>query len=284
MPEISKIILYDEAAVSETQLDDIKKFIADTFSIKVESKRGIVQTLNNSDDKNKILEEISSTKIFDLKKQFQKQKNVLANTNIQTEIVKKNIINNSVAAIKESNNAMTTLYDGFELQKTITKFLPKDEDAIDILHVIVTNKLVCTFDDEDYRYHARALISANPTIISTSGIVEAPAKPKQYYIDMITCYSKEQSREINARYQDEFLKYNDSRLNDVIKGYVLQAIIYYYYAEEAFCKNKECRLFNAHWQKDLIYSQVTNKKFCKKHADMIDKLKDRCSAKSAGDK
>nr|WP_320416723.1 DUF6775 family putative metallopeptidase [Candidatus Nitrosotenuis chungbukensis] len=48
----------------------------------------------------------------------------------------------------------------------------------------------CTFDSGDYRYHGRALIGANPSIISTTGIIEAPAKPRQYYMDLMTNYGQ----------------------------------------------------------------------------------------------
>jgi len=62
------------------------------------------------------------------------------------------------------------------------------------------------------------------------------------------------------------------RLHEIVEGYLLQSIIYYE-TGEPFCDNKECRLFNAHWQKDLFYSQIENKKFCKKHLETINKFK-----------
>ena len=46
----------------------------------------------------------------------------------------------------------------------------------------------------------------------------------------------------------------------------------YYTTGDAFCENKECRLFNAHWQKDLFYSQLENKKLCDKHQDKLKEL------------
>ena len=288
MPEISKIILYKESPTAGIQLEEMERFITDVFSIGVESKMGIVQARSGTDGKDKMIleeeEEISHTRVFDLKKPFQRQKSMRQSRNIQTKTMMPNndiTDDHTTTTTERDKNVPTPLYDGFELQQTITKILPKDDDTIDVLHVIITDRLVCTFDYEDYRYHARALIGANPVIISTSGIVEAPAKPRQYYIDMITCHSKERAQEINERYKNESLGYNDPRLVDAIKGYMSQAILYYYYAEEAFCSSKECRLFNAHWQRDLIYSQITNNKFCKRHADMIDRLRDKNSADPA---
>ena len=161
-------------------------------------------------------------------------------------------------------------YDGFEFQKIISNHIPINETNQNTLSIILTNKLTCTFDESDFRYHARVLIGTNPTIISTTGIVEAPAKPKEYYIELMTDFSKEKTNEINEKYKGEFLEYNDPRLSDVVEGYFLQTIMYYE-TGDAFCKDKDCRLYNAHWQKELLHSQF-NKKFCSKCEESFKKL------------
>ena len=94
----------------------------------------------------------------------------------------------------------------------------------------------------------------------------------RYYLDLMTNFSEKKIEEIKEKYKGEFLEYHDSRLKDIVEGYVLQAITYYV-TGEAFCKNKECRLFNSHWQKDLFYSQVENKRFCEKHQEIINQSK-----------
>jgi len=246
--KISKIILYNEPKVAEIQIEKIKQFITDTFQIKVEIKDNFFK---NSDDK--IFEKIASTRIFDLKKQFKKH----IPTQEEIQIEKENQ--------DTSGQDIMTLYDGFELQNIIAENISITDN---ILHIIFTNKLTATFDNDDFRYHARALISSNPTIVSTTGIIEAPAKPKQYYLDLMTNFSEEKIEEIKERYKGEFLEYHDSRLSDITEGYVLQAIMYYA-TGDAFCENKECRLFNAHWQKDLFYSQLENKKLCDKHQEKL---------------
>ena len=47
--------------------------------------------------------------------------------------------------------------------------------------------------------------------------------------------------------------------------------------EMSFCDNKQCRLFNAHWQKDLFISQIENKKMCEKHEKDLTKMKNNIS-------
>ena len=207
-----------------------------------------------------LFKKIASVRIFDLKKQFEKHSPSAKDIEIEKE-------NKDMTEREEM-----TLYDGFEFQKIITEFIPTNENNSDTLHIIFTNKLICTFDENDFRYHARALIGSNPVIISTTGMIEAPAKPKQYYLDLMTDFSKERVEEIKKKYKGEFLEYHDSRISEITEGYLLQAIIYYE-TGEAFCEHRDCRLFNSHWQKDLFFSQLENKKFCEKHQDILNKLK-----------
>jgi len=254
--KISKIILYNEPTVPEIQIDKIKQFIIDTFQIKVEIKDNFFESLED-----KTFEKIASTRIFDLKKQFKKY--IPTQEEIQIEKENKDT----------SGQDIMTFYDGFELQNIISENISIADNT---LHIIFTTKLTVTFDSDDFRYHARALISSNPTIISTTGIIEAPAKPKQYYLDLMTNFSEEKIEEIKEKYKGEFLEYHDSRLSGITEGYVLQAIMYYS-TGDAFCENKECRLFNSHWQKDLFYSQLENKKLCNKHQVKLKGLTNQAS-------
>ena len=257
--KISKIIIYKEPSVPKINLDKIKEFIFKEFRIKIEIRDNIFNKL----DKN-TCEKIASTRIINLKKSFEKHNPTV--NEILIELENKDM----------SNKEEMTLYDGIELNEIIKELIPKEENNQDTLHIIFTNKLTCTFDQNDFKYHARTWIGSNPAIISTTGIIEAPAKPKQYYIDIITNISKESIEEIKKKYKGEFLEYNDPRLPDIVEGILLQ-IIFYYETGDAFCDNNQCRLFNAHWQKDLFNTQIENKKMCEKHENILTKMKTNIS-------
>ena len=255
--KISKIILYNEPSVLEIDIKKLKKFIENIFQIKIEIRNNIFENINE-----KTCENIASSRVFNLKKTF--QKHIPSIEEISIELENKDM----------SNKEEMILYDGIELSNIITELIPNEEENEDILNIIFTNKLTCTFDENDFRYHARALVGSNPIIISTTGTIEAPAKPKQYYLDLMTNFSKEEIGEIKKKYKGQFLEYGDSRMPDIIEGYVLQAI-FYYETGDAFCDNNQCRLFNSHWQKDLFISQVDNKKMCKKHEEILIKIKNK---------
>lgn len=257
--KISKIILYNEPSVPEINIKKTKKFLAETFEIEIQIRENIFQNLNE-----KTYEEIASTRIFNLKKPFEKHVPSIKEISIELE-------NKDMSGRQEM-----ILYDGIELNKIVKDTIPIAENTLSILHIIFTNKLTCTFDENDFKYHARAWIGSNPIIISTTGVIEAPAKPKQFYMDLMTNFSEEAVEKIKEKYKGKFLEYKDSRLPEVIEGYALQAI-FYYETGEAFCDNKQCRLFNAHWQKDLFISQIENKKMCEKHEKILDKMKNNIS-------
>ena len=73
------------------------------------------------------------------------------------------------------------LYDGFRLQAVVRELLSREELNVEHAHIVFTNRLFGTFDRGDGRYHAHVSVYGFPSLISTTGIVEAPAKPKEYY-------------------------------------------------------------------------------------------------------
>ena len=253
MLKTSKIIFYDEPSVPEINLDDLVKFAKENLGVDCE-KRGPIMKLADS----ATLKGIAASRISKLSVPFQRHEPTIE----EIEFEEKN---------KEdiSHNKHITYYDGVELQNAFAKAIPHSENTVEFFHVIFTNKLTCTYDPADYRYHGRALIGSNPSIISTTGIIEAPAKPREYYMELITKSRLGVNTDtLKKKYAGTFLEYHDSRLGKIVEGYFLQAFLYYE-SGEAFCADKDCRLFNAHWQRDLLHSQLENGKMCDKHEKMI---------------
>lgn len=165
-----------------------------------------------------------------------------------------------------------------DLIKTQKEFLKlshsKDKDAC---HIILTEKLFATLDT-DNRPHIRAGIYGYPSIISASGIVEGPAKPKEYYrykqrFTGLGVWDLEEPK-LKMRFKGAFIDYRDSRMNEVLKGYLAQAL-FFYITGEPFCEKRACRLFNAHWQGDLIRAQVKERKFCAFHKRVLSNIRQK---------
>lgn len=161
----------------------------------------------------------------------------------------------------------TALYDGFELQRLLAPAFQTD------VHIIFTNLLTCTFSEDDWRYHARAVVCGTPSIISTAGIVEAPAKPREFYASQLDTYS------LKKKLAGRFIDYGDEKMTEVAVGYVLQALFFFVTGGEPFCASDSCRLYNAHWQEDLIRTQVENPALCARHRSLANKFNRRLSAR-----
>lgn len=164
------------------------------------------------------------------------------------------------------------LYDGFQLSRIFRELLPRDEANLSHIHIIFTNRLFGTLGKGDCQYHARVAVYDFPTLISTTGIVEAPAKPKEFYRKKQQYASLGQTagalEELKSGFEGRFVDYDDERLTEIMKGYVMQAV-FYYLAESPFCDKEFCRLYNAHWQEKVLQAQLQMPEFCQHHQKMI---------------
>ena len=264
--KVSKIFLYDEPAVQEIQISNLKNFLLETFHVDVEIKECVFHNLDG-----KTIEKISGCRIFDHKMPFKEhlpnkqeidfEKSVCEDTNL---LEKTTMVENA----ERIEDVM--MYDGFEVQNIIYDVITKNDSDQNNLHIVFTNRLICTYDTADSRYHGRAIICSNPAIISTTGMIEAPARPREYYFEAMKCKMQGLDiQDVKKNYSGKFLDYHDKRLSKISEGYLLQAI-FYYMTGDAFCNSLDCRLNNAHWQKDLLYSQLKIGKLCNKHQALLD--------------
>jgi len=257
--KISTVFLYDEPTVPELKIDELGKFIKKNFHANVEIRENIFSFFKSYN--RKISYELASCRVFDTKKPFERHNP----TDEEIEFEENMFVVNAVGT-------NIIMYDGFEFQKVVTNLIPENEIQTDKFHLICTNKLTCTYDFDDYRYHGRAVICGNPAIVSTTGIIEAPAKPREYYLSLLTNMIHGLNVDIiKNQFKGTYLEYHDTKLAAIIKGYALQAL-FYYLTGEPFCGTKECRLYNAHWQADLLYSQIQIGKLCNKHQQVLDLL------------
>ena len=251
--KISTVFLYDEPTVPEIKIDELANFIRGTFHFIVETRKNIFNHFHSN-----IAQELATCRIFDTRVPFERHDPTTEEIRFEEE------------SFANSKDANIILYDGFEFQKVITGIIPEEESGPDKFHLVCTNKLTCTFDLGDYRYHGRTVICSNPSIISTTGMIEAPAKPREFYMRLLSNITQGLNLDtIENQFKGRYLEYHDPKIGEIIKGYTLQAL-FYYLTGESFCESKECRLFNAHWQDDLLHSQIESGKLCNRHQQILD--------------
>ena len=265
-PGISKFILYEDRSTSNLDLYRIKEYLSSRLNnVELEIRSRFENYFLDSKTHETtvaIAERLANTKIRDIKDPSKTIKPLLGEINIEKKL------------LADSFHGIPGIfYDGYRLHDLFSELLPKDEVAKNICHIIFTPRLFGTFDKYDRRYHARVLLCGYPSMISTSGIIEAPAKPKEYYKikegllrQNITTISEFVPDELKEKY----LKYNDLRITEVLIGYTMQ-VIFFHLTSEPFCTDPSCRLFNAHWQEEVLNAQFSTPEFCKQHEEILRK-------------
>lgn len=261
-PQIpSKIFFYDEPKSENFRLNEIALYIEQKTGFKTELRESFLQHYKPNDIAD-VAKRVAACKVrsLDGKEDF---KPLLGEIHIEKRLL-----------TEPDFSLPGILYDGHKLHSVLQSLIPVEEKKMDFMHIVFTNRLFATFDENDKRFHARVIVCGYPSIISTSGIVEAPAKPKGYYAakQKLGAIGLEAIEAIKEQYKGEFIDYDDERLTEVMKGYAMQAMFHHMF-NEPFCENKNCRLFNAHWQSEVMEAQLKGDRFCARHQEMLEKVK-----------
>jgi hypothetical protein len=172
---------------------------------------------------------------------------------------------------KPGTISANVIYHGWRLLELLQSRIPHAEASLDKLHLMLTPRLIVTKAEGDNRYHARTILGGQLSIISSFGLVEAPARPTEYYLLQRAYHMLGQEipdAELKQRFKGQFLTCHDSRLTEVILGYLLQAVAYCFFGE-GFCDNPHCRLFNAHKQQEMLVAQLEQPEFCERHEGLF---------------
>lgn len=260
MIKFKHVHLYSEPSAYTLKLEQVARYVKDMIQCDVDVRGEFFTHFLTEGNNDLVANMIVAAKVFDPRRPFVQHEP----THIEVEFEKKVLTN-------PSKRYLGILYDGFELQPILNELIPANENGLEHLHIAFTNRLVCTYSENDSRYHYRTIICGYPSLICTSGIVEAPAKPREYYFmqQYYASMGNYNIDDVKKRFEGRFIDYDDPRMTEVVKGYVMQAL-FYYIKGEPFCARKDCRLLNAHWQEDLIESQLNNSNLCQDHQRMLD--------------
>ena len=163
-----------------------------------------------------------------------------------------------------SDRPSGVLYDGNLVLGLCASLIAPEELGKHCCHIAFTPQFFGTWGGA--RYHARVAVFGMPTLISTSGAVQGPARPRQHYL----------ARRIGGQMpgRDEsggdYLTSDDPRMQQVLEGYLIQAL-FYHIAGQPHCDDEPCRLFNAHWQEKMLRAQTgEDAGLCSQHRRMLE--------------
>jgi len=161
------------------------------------------------------------------------------------------------------------MFDGLGIVGLAASSLGRGALRRDTINIVFTAAMPCSWDPVECRYRARSILCGFPSIVSTSGAVEGPARPRGYYVAKMMGLTDAEAR---RKYLGRFLEHDDPRMPEVANGLAAQAV-FYHLTGDPFCEREDCRLFNARWQEQLVASQVRSPRFCESHGRLIKGLK-----------
>ena len=257
---LNKVILYDEGVAQALNIEEIAEYLGGKIGKSRVEVRGDPFALSPSRAKSlDYARRIASIKIRDATTRLASGQEILYGE-VQYE----------KRRISGKTRAFGILYDGLQLQRIFCELIPRDERRLELVHIFFTNRLFATWDQGSKRYHARVSVYGIPSVISTTGLVVAPARPREYYL-LKQQYEvlRKDLLELKDMFRGSFIDYEDERLIEVMKGYAMQAV-FYSLIGDPFCEDRGCRLYNAHWQEELIFAQLGSEyEFCPRHAKLL---------------
>ena len=163
-------------------------------------------------------------------------------------------------------------YDGTGLMRFYQRNVKSADSLAEEMHIIITDRLTMTWSEDDLRYHARVAVFGAPCVISMSGLIEAPARPRDYYVSRQALEAigagSSSDKILAEKFSGRYLEPDDPRTGRVLHGYLFQSLFFSAFGNP-FCEDKDCLLFNAHWQEEMIHAQLKSSRLCDKHKKML---------------
>ncbi len=169
-----------------------------------------------------------------------------------------------------------TIYHSFELARAWAALIPEEESSSEQVHIAITAEHIGDFDLDDRRFHLRTIALSEPAIISTCGLVDALARPREYEFKRMQYMMvglHEALAELEEEFADRMLEEDDPRITEILKGYVLQPVVYRL-TGEPFCDDPQCRLYNSRRHEEVLRAQLTEPEFCPRHAELLRRYRD----------
>ena len=254
--------VYADLSSATLHTKDVAAFLRETLGLRCEVRDDFFSR-HGGRDREALARAVAATRVRNLLRPFEAMEPLYGEVQFELRLLE-----------EPTKRVPGILYDAYRYLDVMAGLLPPKERSLKVLHVAFEHRLLGTFG-EDGRYHARSVVCGYPSVVSTSGIVEAPAKPEAYYkvkAQLSAALGAVPFEAAKEPFKGRFIDYDDPRLTEVAKGYALQCALYHV-TKEAFCEEPECRLFNAHWQAELIRAQVESGRLCSRHAALAEAVR-----------
>jgi len=257
-----EVYLYRDPSSVTLRLEEVSSYLKEILGLSCRVRDEFFA--HHGRDLEVLAQDIASTRVRELARRFEPFEPVYGEVQFEARLLE-----------EPTKRIPAVLYDAYRSLAVMRDLVPRQEATLKTLHIAFGHRLLGTFG-EDGRYHARTVVCGFPSVVSTSGLVEAPAKPEGYYklkARLAMAMGAIPFEAAKEPYRGQFLDYDDEHLTGVAKGYALQCAIYHI-AKEPFCEDPSCRLFNAHRQSEMLTAQVTSGRLCMEHSALSSRIRD----------
>ncbi len=164
------------------------------------------------------------------------------------------------------------VYDGPSLQAVLHLLIPPEESHLSELHLSLTSLRLGLWPAADQSFRLSPALFGEPNLLSLTSLLEGPEVSREYEFmrAQMAMFGLEEGLEaVEDRFAPRMLAEGDPRLNEVVKGLLLQAVFYRLFGE-AFCPGPACRLHNATTQEELLEAQTgPGAGLCERHREWL---------------
>ncbi len=164
------------------------------------------------------------------------------------------------------------VYVADQLQDVMRVLLKHEERGPSFLHLAYITQCLGHWEAGEVYLRLQIIQHGEPTIISTTGFVEAPALPREYAFrraHLLSFGMEEAAEELDERFAGAALVHGDARIDRVAAGYALQAVFRQMFGEVA-CDTPTCPLHPAATHDELARAHLDeDSRLCDRHARML---------------
>ena len=171
--------------------------------------------------------------------------------------------------VEPEERDLDIIYEAPALQAILRLLIPEEERGPARVHVMFTSNYLGQWREDAAYLGLEAAALGVPNLISTSGLVEALELPKRYHFMRQQLAVMGVEEDVEELFAEETVGYGDPRLNEVCKGYLLQAL-YFHLTGETGCDDPDCRLHIAPTHVETVRTQVLGQpSLCERHRALL---------------
>lgn len=174
--------------------------------------------------------------------------------------------------VRPAERELESVYPAEALQEVFAPLLPKEERGAGQLHLVFLSQCIGHWNSQLRQFSLGIIQPGEPTLISSSGLVEAPKPPREYSFrqaQLVAFGLGEALDHLDEQFAAEILIHGDPRITEAAKGYGLQSVFHHLFGE-AGCEEPTCRLYEAATADEMAAAQLgAEAVLCERHARML---------------